>query len=101
MVETGAPDPEPLKPADWTTFSDEKLLEVRMCDLGLTIAGTDLEPRIAQPDAALPGRPSWNARRCSKWKEAIRIPACASSGTKRVTRSTTRISCSDGRPGDG
>jgi putative zinc-binding metallo-peptidase len=56
MVETGAPDPEPLKPADWTTFSDEKLLEVRMCDLGLTIAGTELEPRIAQLDAELAAR---------------------------------------------
>ena len=49
MVETAAatPDLEPLKPADWTSLSDEKLLEVRMCDLGLTIAGTELEPRIA------------------------------------------------------
>jgi putative zinc-binding metallo-peptidase len=56
MVETGAPDPEPLKAADWTTFSDEKLLEVRMCDLGLTIAGTELEPRIAQLDAELAAR---------------------------------------------
>jgi Asp-tRNA(Asn)/Glu-tRNA(Gln) amidotransferase A subunit family amidase len=25
---------EPLTPSDWTTLSDEKLLEVRMCDLG-------------------------------------------------------------------
>src|SRR5215212_10947812 len=58
MVETAAatPDPEPLKPADWTTFSDEKLLEVRMCDLGLTIAGTDLEARIAQLNAELEAR---------------------------------------------
>jgi hypothetical protein len=57
MVETAAtPDPEPLKPADWTTLSDEKLLEVRMCDLGLTIAGTELEPRIAQLDAELEAR---------------------------------------------
>jgi hypothetical protein len=57
MAEPGAaPDPEPLKPADWTTFSDEKLLEVRMCDLGVTIAGTDLEPRIAQLDTELADR---------------------------------------------
>ncbi len=57
MVETAAPsDLEPLKPADWTTLSDEKLLEVRMCDLGLTIAGTELEPRIAQLDAELAAR---------------------------------------------
>ena len=58
MVETAptASAQEPLKPADWTTFSDEKLLEVRLCDLGLTIAGTELEPRIAQLDAELAAR---------------------------------------------
>ena len=54
MVETAAPsDLEPLKPADWTALSDEKLLEVRMCDLGVAIAGTELEPRIAQLDAEI------------------------------------------------
>ena len=56
MVDTAAPDPEPLKPADWTTLPDEKLLEVRMCDLGLTIGGTELEPHIAQLDAELAAR---------------------------------------------
>ena len=57
MVDTAsATDPEPLKPADWTTLSDEKLLEVRMCDLGLTIAGTELEARIAQLGAELDAR---------------------------------------------
>jgi hypothetical protein len=56
MVETAAADPEPLKPADWTTFSDERLLEVRMCDLKLTIEGTDLEPRIAEINAELDAR---------------------------------------------
>ena len=40
MADTAAtPDLEPLKPADWTTLSDEKLLEVRMCDLALTHRG--------------------------------------------------------------
>src|SRR3954462_7420664 len=59
MVDTTAttPDVEPPKgAADWTTFGDEKLLEVRMCDLGLTIAGTELEGRIAQLDAELDAR---------------------------------------------
>jgi Putative zinc-binding metallo-peptidase len=56
MVETTATDLEPLKPADWTTLSDEKLLEVRMCDLGLTIAGTELDARIAQLGAELDAR---------------------------------------------
>jgi hypothetical protein len=38
---------------EWAAFPDEKLLEVRMCDLGLTIEGTELEQRIAQVDAEL------------------------------------------------
>ena len=56
MVDTTATDLEPLKPADWTTLSDDKLLEVRMCDLGLTIAGTELDLRIAQLGAELDAR---------------------------------------------
>jgi len=56
MVETAAADPEPLKPVDWTTFSDERLLEVRMSDLKLTIEGTDLELRIAEITAELDAR---------------------------------------------
>src|SRR5258706_12626599 len=56
MVDTAPADPEPLKAEDWTALSDEKLLEVRMCDLGLTIAGTDLEPRIAQLNTELEAR---------------------------------------------
>jgi Putative zinc-binding metallo-peptidase len=40
----------------WVDWPDEKLLEVRMCDLGVTIEGTDLEPRIAQLHAELRAR---------------------------------------------
>jgi hypothetical protein len=56
MVDTAAADPEPLKAGDWATLSDEKLLEVRMCDLDLSIEGTELEPRIAQLNAELEAR---------------------------------------------
>ena len=56
MVETAAANPEPLTPSDWTTLSDEKLLEVRMSDLALKIEGTDLEPRIAEINAELDAR---------------------------------------------
>jgi hypothetical protein len=56
MVETAASDPEPLKAADWTALSDEKLLEVRMCDLKLSIEGTELEQHIAQLNAELDAR---------------------------------------------
>lgn len=56
MVEAGAADREPLKPADWTALGDEKLLDVRMCDLGLSIEGTELEQRIAQVNGELEAR---------------------------------------------
>jgi len=56
MVETAATDLEPLKLGDWAALSDEKLLEVRMCDLGLSIEGTEIEPRIAQLNAELEAR---------------------------------------------
>jgi len=56
MVDAAAADSEPLKPVDWTTLSDEKLLEVRMCDLALTIDGTELEARIAHLNAELAAR---------------------------------------------
>jgi len=56
MVEAAATDREPLKPADWAGWSDDKLLEVRMRDLGLTIEGTDLEQRIGQLSAELDAR---------------------------------------------
>jgi hypothetical protein len=44
------PDPE------WASWPDEKLLEIRMCDLGVTIEGTDLEPRIAHINSELDAR---------------------------------------------
>jgi hypothetical protein len=33
---------------EWASWSDEQLLDVRMCDLNLRLAGTTLEPRIKQ-----------------------------------------------------
>jgi hypothetical protein len=56
MVETAAPDSEPLTRSDWTTLSDERLLDVRMSDLGLTIDGTEIESRIAEMNAELNAR---------------------------------------------
>ena len=32
----------------WASLPDEKLLDVRIRDLGVSIAGSELEPRIAQ-----------------------------------------------------
>src|SRR5947209_7200433 len=40
----------------WAALSDEELLNVRMCDLGLSIEGTELEQRIATLNADLEAR---------------------------------------------
>jgi hypothetical protein len=37
----------------WESLSDEELLKVRVCDLGLRIEGSELEPRVKKLEAAL------------------------------------------------
>jgi putative zinc-binding metallo-peptidase len=41
---------------EWASWPDEKLLELRLCDLGVSIEGTELEARIAQVNAELDSR---------------------------------------------
>jgi putative zinc-binding metallo-peptidase len=41
---------------EWAVFTDEQLLGVRMCDLGLVIEGTGLEKPISQINAELAAR---------------------------------------------
>jgi hypothetical protein len=41
---------------EWASFPDDKLLEMRMCDLGLSIEGTPVEECIAQVNAELKAR---------------------------------------------
>jgi hypothetical protein len=55
MVETASAD-RPLKTVDWASLPDDKLLDVRMCDLGVTIEGTEIETRIAAVNAELAAR---------------------------------------------
>src|SRR5262245_8754619 len=40
----------------WADYSDEQLLAMRMCDLGVTIEGTELELRLAEVNAELDAR---------------------------------------------
>ena len=59
MVEARAARRRPpvvVAPDEWANWPDEKLLQLRLCDLGLTIEGTDLEARIGQIDAELHAR---------------------------------------------
>jgi hypothetical protein len=40
----------------WASWPDEKLLDLRICNLGLTLVGSPLEPRLAQLDQELAAR---------------------------------------------
>jgi hypothetical protein len=47
----------PVIPAEeWSTWPDERLLDLRVCQLGLTIEGSPIEPRLAELDAELQAR---------------------------------------------
>jgi len=41
---------------EWASWPDDRLLDLRLCDLQLAIEGSALEPRIAQLQAELAGR---------------------------------------------
>jgi hypothetical protein len=43
----------PILSTAWKRLSDRELMKIRFCDLGLTIEGSWLEPRIAQVNAEL------------------------------------------------
>ncbi len=56
-VRRSRPAPRPgAKEPVWAAFDDERLLDVRLSDLGLTIAGSGLEPRIEQLHRELTAR---------------------------------------------
>jgi hypothetical protein len=44
-----------LTPA-WAALNDDQLLDVRICDLGLTLTGTEIEQHIARVNGELAGR---------------------------------------------
>ncbi len=51
------PPQHPVIPVDeWASWPDERLLDLRMCELGVTIEGSALEPRIQELDAELHAR---------------------------------------------
>jgi hypothetical protein len=52
MVDAGSAQLTP----DWTTLSDEQLLDVRLCDLPLSIQGTEIEQRINRVNGELQAR---------------------------------------------
>ncbi len=55
MVDAPA-DGHRLTPDDWASWTDEQLLALRMCDLGVAIEGTELEARIAVVTGELDAR---------------------------------------------
>jgi hypothetical protein len=60
MVDAAAAErvtpPAPPAPVDWSSLPDDKLLDVRMCDLHLSLAGTEVEPWIARVNSELEAR---------------------------------------------
>ena len=48
--------PPVVPPDEWAAWPDEKLLDLRMCELGLTIEGSALETRIAELQRELDAR---------------------------------------------
>jgi hypothetical protein len=60
-AESDTPAPKPRRPSiavrpDWESLADEELLDLRFCELGLTIEGSSLEPRIAELGEELAAR---------------------------------------------
>jgi hypothetical protein len=53
MVET---TPDAVATPEWASFNDEQLLAVRMCDLKLSLAGTEIEHRIAKVNDEIAAR---------------------------------------------
>ncbi len=47
-AENPSPVPAPAPAIPWTALKDDELLQKRICDLGVHIAGSELEGRIAQ-----------------------------------------------------
>jgi hypothetical protein len=46
----------PLPPAEWESWDDQRLLELRMCDLDVRIEGSVLEERVGELNRELEGR---------------------------------------------
>jgi hypothetical protein len=47
---------KPIPPEEWASWPDEKLLDLRISQLGVTIEGSSLEPRLAELQAELDAR---------------------------------------------
>jgi hypothetical protein len=50
------PSAPPEPPPEWAAWDDERLLDLRLCDLGVRIEGSDLEARIDELYRELEGR---------------------------------------------
>jgi hypothetical protein len=64
----------------WVTLKDEELLVLRICDLGVRIDGSDLEPRVAQLYEELAQRGLSARPRCylgDEWFSPEGVPAIA------------------------
>jgi hypothetical protein len=51
-----APAPRRLPPSEWADWDDERLLDLRLSDLDLTVEGSPLEPRVTELHSELKER---------------------------------------------
>ena len=85
----------PAEPA-WAALKDEELLAMRICDLGVTIAGSELETRVAQLYAELGARGLALEPPCylgDEWFSPAVVPAIAT--MPRACR-TMSVACLSG-----
>lgn len=62
----------------WESLNDEELLRVRICDLGLKIEGSDVQPRVEKLEAALAARDLLVKPICylgAEWQSPNGVPA--------------------------
>lgn len=65
---------------DWASFKDEDLLKLRICDLGVRIEGSELEPRVEKLYGDLASRNLSARPRCylgDEWFSPTDVPAIA------------------------
>jgi hypothetical protein len=64
----------------WESLKDEELLQVRICDLGVKIEGSEVEPRVQKLYAALEARGITVRPKCylgEEWLSPTNVPAIA------------------------
>ena len=89
--------PQTIPADEWATWPDERLLDLRVCQLGVSIEGSTVEPRLAELDQELQARGlTAFARTTGCRTNGSRPTACRASPSRSTSR--TRDSRSSSAP---